>query len=96
MGRENAAGSDQTGNLKVEGKEGEEVGQAGQPGQEPEAEGVVQEDLILTILLSWESRMIFMPGSGVGLTPLKGSRVPPTPKNKKSQKRPHPFSKTEV
>jgi hypothetical protein len=65
--------------LEVEGEKGEEVGKAREPGKEPEAKGVVQGDLILTILLSRESRMILIPGSGVGLTPFKGSGVPPTP-----------------
>ena len=69
LGRKNAILSIQTWDLGQEGKKGEEVGEAGEAGQKPEAEGVIQGKLILTILLSRESRMILQAGArGVGLT----------------------------
>ena len=62
LGGEDAVGAVEPRDLRKEGEKGKEVREAGQAGEEPEAEGVVQEDLILTILLSRESRMMFMPG----------------------------------
>ena len=50
MGGEDAVRSVEPGELGEEGEEGEEIGEAGEAGQEPEAEGVIQAGLILTIL----------------------------------------------
>jgi hypothetical protein len=43
FGGKDAVGADEPGDLEVEGKEGEEVGQTGQPGEKPKAKGIVQE-----------------------------------------------------
>ena len=41
LGREDAVGSDEAGDLGVEREEGEEVGEAGEAGEKPEANRVV-------------------------------------------------------